>query len=142
MNVYGKIWHISLVTGLFLLLLPSYILAAEKNPLEAIISKPDKADRCVNLYSIDHTSIVDNGFILFYMKNRKIYLNALPRGCPGLKSAGTFMYRVPIMKLCNVDIITVLERVGGEFYPGASCGLGLFYPIDKETAKTLKNRPE
>lgn len=140
MNVHSKNLSILLVLGVFLLLIPSFILAAEKNLLKDAIANPDNAERCVHLNSIDHTDIVDDSFIVFYMRNRKIYLNALPYSCHGLKSADTFMYRVPIMRLCNVDIITVLERVGGEFYPGVSCGLGLFFPIDKETAKTLKKQ--
>lgn len=139
MNYINKIWY---VTGIIICFAatPSDGRTEEDNPLAAAIANPDEADRCVELIRIDHTHIVDNGFILFYMQNKKIYLNVLPRSCPGLKSAGTFMYRVPIMRLCNVDLITVLNHIGGEFYPGASCGLGLFYPIDKETAQELKNR--
>lgn len=139
MNYTRKINYV-IIMAFCILALPDNGLAAEESPLAAAISNPDKADRCVDLNWIDHTDIVDDGFILFHMRNKKVYLNVLPHSCPGLKSAGTFMYRIPIMRLCNVDVITVLDHIGGEFYPGASCGLGLFYPIDKKLAKELKNR--
>ena len=139
MNYFSKIWYV-MGMAIFILALPSAGRAADEKPLNAILSNPDNAERCVELNRIDHTHIVDNDFILFYMQNKKIYLNALPHSCPGLKSAGTFMYRVPIMRLCNVDLITVLDTMGGEFYPQATCGLGLFFPVDKEIADGLKNR--
>ena len=114
--------------------------AAEENPLDSITANTDNADRCVNLKLIDHTHIIEDSFILFYMRNKKTYLNVLPNRCPGLKNADTFMYRTSINRLCNVDVITVLYQSGGGFFPGTSCGLGLFYPIDKETAKQLEKR--
>lgn len=118
----------------------SSIHATEEKPLADIIANPDNAIRCVDLKSIDHTHIVEDGFILFYMRNKKIYLNALPNTCPGLKNADTFMYRLSIHRLCDVDIITVLYRMAGGFYPGPSCGLGLFYPVDKKIAKEISTR--
>lgn len=116
------------------------LYAAEEKPLADIIANPDKAVLCIDLKSIDHSHIVEDGFILFYMRNKKIYLNALPNTCPGLKSADTFMYRLSIHRLCNVDVITVLYRMAGGFYPGPSCGLGLFYPVDKQIAKEISTR--
>ena len=139
MNDYSKIWRVLLISICFLTL-SSYVRAAEDNPLADIISNPDNGVRCVSLSAIDHTDIVDNGFILFYMRGKKIYLNVLPRTCHGLKNADSFMYRVPTMRLCNVDLITVLERVGGGFYPGPTCGLGLFFPVNKKIAKDITHR--
>ena len=139
MNILGK-FHCQL--AIFIILICMYIplRAEDEGPLAAITKNPDDAERCVELNMIDHTHILDDGFILFYMRHKKVFLNALPRSCPGLKRANTFMYRVPLMRLCNVDIITVLERVGGEFYPGVSCGMGLFYPVDSKIAKELEDR--
>jgi len=87
------------------------------------------------LIRIDSTDIIEDSFIIFYMRDKMIYLNVLPHSCPGLKSADTFMYRTSLNRLCDVDVITVLNRMAGGFSPGAACGLGLFYPIDKEIAK-------
>lgn len=141
MSYISKIYFLIMVsTGI--MAMPSITRAEEENPLAAAIANPDNADRCVDLNRLDHTDIVEDGFILFYMRHKKIYLNVLPHACPGLKSADTFMYRLSIYRLCDVDVITVLNQMGGGFYPGASCGLGLFYPIDEETAKQLTKRSQ
>jgi len=87
-----------------------------------------KTETCVQIIQIDHTKILDDQNILFYMKDRKIYKNHLPNRCAGLKAADTFRYRTSQSQLCNVDIITVLNRTGGDFMPGPSCGLGVFEP--------------
>ena len=131
-----------MVVSIYILALASTSRAVEENPLAAATANPDDADRCVDLNRIDRTDIIDDSFIVFYMRNKKIYLNVLPRSCPGLKSADTFMYRLSIFRLCDLDVITVLNRMGGGFYPGPTCGLGLFYPIDKETAKQITKRSQ
>lgn len=86
------------------------------------------AESCIQIAQIDHTKILDDQNILFHLKNRKIYKNQLPHRCAGLKSADTFRYRTSQSQLCNVDVITVLNRVGGDFMPGPTCGLGMFVP--------------
>jgi len=139
MKYISKIYT-ALVFLIYFAAMSSSIHAADEKPLADIIANPDKAIRCVDLKSIDHSHIVEDGFILFYMRNKKIYLNALPYTCPGLKSADTFMYRLSIQQLCNVDVITVLYRMAGGFSPGPSCGLGLFYPIDEKIAKDISKR--
>ncbi|KQN25138.1 hypothetical protein ASE86_02450 [Sphingomonas sp. Leaf33] len=57
----------------------------------------------------------------------RTYRNTLPQGCPGLGFDRSFAYRVPQPRLCDVDIITVLQSPGVS--GGASCGLGKFQPI-------------
>lgn len=41
-------------------------------------------------------------------------------------------------RLCHLDIITVMDGVGFGPSPGASCGLGHFYPITGEQAEQLR----
>jgi hypothetical protein len=95
-------------------------------------------ERCISIRAIDRTDVVDDNNILFYMRNGDVYLNRLPHRCPGLKRERTFMYRTTMPRLCDVDIITVLDQAGFGFMPGASCGLGRFYPISEDEAKALK----
>jgi hypothetical protein len=104
---------------------------------------PDEEDteRCVDLRAIDRTDVVDDYNILFYMRSGDIYVNHLPRRCPGLRRERTFSYRTTMSRLCNVDLITVLDNMGSGFQPSVSCGLGLFYPITSEEAKALKEAP-
>lgn len=112
---------------------------------EDFLDDPDeslKPERCVHLGRIDRTDVLDDRNIIFYMKGDKIYRNVLPHRCPGLRRRDAFMYRTSMSQLCNVDIITVLEsRVVG-FLPGASCGLGMFYPVTEQEVKALKEEVE
>lgn len=105
------------------------------------VADEEEAERCVDVRSIDRTDVVDDYNILFYMRNGDIYVNHLPRRCPGLRRERTFSYRTTMSRLCNVDLITVLDRMGSGFQPGVSCGLGLFYPITSEEAQALKEAP-
>ena len=116
-------------------------LAADEKAMDQsidLVSGPP--EQCVSLIRIDHTDVVDDRNILFYMKGGKIYRNHLPYPCSGLKINDTFMYRTSLNQLCNVDIITVLDNMGFGFMPRNSCGLGQFYPVTKEDVKMLKER--
>ena len=97
---------------------------------------------CISLTRVDNTEIVDENTILFYMRGNEIYRNVLPHRCPGLRAGETFMYRVTTSQLCNVDVITVLDRIGAGFMPGASCGLGKFQPISEAAVEELKAAAE
>jgi hypothetical protein len=99
----------------------------------------DGVKRCVSLRQIDHTKIVDDDTVLFFLKGGDVMRNNLPQNCPALMSEDTFMYRTSIEQLCNSDTITVLNDLGFGFMPGATCGLGDFQPITENEAKTLED---
>jgi hypothetical protein len=101
----------------------------------------EKLERCVQLRSIKQTKILDDQNILFYTNNNKNYKNHLPYPCGGLASADSFMYRTSESKLCNVDMITVLNKLGTSFMPGPSCGLGMFEPLDQQQLDALTKKP-
>lgn len=94
--------------------------------------------RCLPLNRIDETVVLDSRNVLFYTSRNEVYLNDLPHNCPGLSRHKPIMYRTSLNQLCNVDIITVLESMGSSYMPGASCGLGMFYPISKDDADKLR----
>lgn len=100
----------------------------------------DDAEHCVNLKFIERTDVVDDRNILFYMRTGIVYRNALPHTCPGLEFEEAFLYRASIGRLCDLDTITVLNDAGFGFMPGASCGLGMFHPIEKEEIAALKEQ--
>ncbi|HEX7063287.1 MAG TPA: hypothetical protein VF200_15045 [Woeseiaceae bacterium] len=95
------------------------------------------AIHCVSIRGIDAIDIVDARNLVFRMRNGDVYRNRLPRQCPGLRRNGTLMYRSSVGQLCSIDIITVLENRSFGFFPGASCGLGMFEPITKDIADEL-----
>jgi hypothetical protein len=94
--------------------------------------------RCVDLRRIDHTEVVGDQYILFYMKDRTIYQNRLPQAFPALGRGRPFMYRVVTSQLCDGDLITVLEQWGFGFTPTESSPLGQFTSIDAAGVEALK----
>jgi hypothetical protein len=83
---------------------------------------------CINTYEIDHTQVVNDSTILFYMLNRKVWQNNLPFPCPELYSEGGFAYSTDINQICsNLQSIRVIEQGGGPRF-GAVCQLGEFVP--------------
>lgn len=109
-----------MVAATCLTALPAYADQAGRKPV-----------RCVSLSQIDSTEVVDDKTILFRMRGGQYYRNSLPYRCPSLKFEKSFLYKTSISQLCNVDIIYVLERYGGNYQQGAGCGLGMFEPVDK-----------
>lgn len=87
-------------------------------------------ERCVPIKDIRRTEVVDNENILFHLRNKKVYNNHLPHRCGGLAAGNAFQYETSQSELCNTDIIRVVNSTTGELLPGASCGLGLFVPVD------------
>jgi hypothetical protein len=109
-------------------------------PVQNAAAAGAKADtNCVSLLQIDHTHVVDNQNILFYMRGGDIYLNTLEHSAPGLDQNQPFEYTTPMDQLCKSDIITVLENQGFALRRGASSTLGKFVPIDKARAEQLVN---
>lgn len=94
--------------------------------------------RCLGLTSIRQMTILDRQHIVFKMDNGRHYLNTLPYPCSGLHRSRAILYRTSLTRLCDLDIITVLDDVGPGFRPQASCGLGRFEPVTEQEFKDLK----
>ncbi|TXS91942.1 hypothetical protein FV139_14545 [Parahaliea maris] len=109
--------------------------AAEQDPLAALL---DDAEDCVPLQRIDRTEVIDEQTVLFFMRGSEVYANRLPNRCPGLRRNKTIMYKTSLSQLCNLDVITVLDQMGGGLQRGASCGLGDFVPISEATVELLR----
>ena len=99
---------------------------------------PAPSPSCLQLRRIDRTEVVDSRNILFYLKDRTIYQNALPHACATLVDDKPFMYRVTMNQLCDSDVITVLERWTFGFTPTETCMLGDFKLVDKADVEALK----
>ena len=100
---------------------------------------------CILSSSIDQTDAVDDQNLLFYMRNRGVYRNTLPRECPGLERNNRFSYKLQgSRRLCSTDMITVLEdSFGGfsgpvPFREGFTCRLGAFVPLSPEEVEDLE----
>lgn len=131
------------ITGLFtatclLVLTAGQAIAEDKKMNESLDLVSGPPEQCLSLIRIDRSEVVDDRNILFHMRNDDIYRNQLPYRCPGLSLHDTFMYRTSLNQLCHLDIITVMQSIGFGLSPGASCGLGHFYPVTEEQAEKLE----
>jgi hypothetical protein len=100
-------------------------------------NSPD-AMRCVNLSRIKSTEILSDKQIVFETVGGNLYVNSMPYSCPGMRPDSVLMYRTSLDQLCNVDVVTILEPMVDGFYPGASCGLGKFEPVNKAQVAQLR----
>jgi hypothetical protein len=106
--------------------------------------KADNFDRtptsCITLSNIKQTAIVDDSTILFYMRggSKPTYRTRLAHECPNLEREGRFRYTTTMNRLCDSDLITVLEQFGAGLRDGFSCRLGSFYPIPYDEAELLR----
>jgi len=100
----------------------------------------EQPQRCLRLSEIKSTEVLDKQQILFEATGGRYFVNVLPYKCPGLRRDAAILHRTSLDRMCDLDVITVLESTGGGFFPGASCGLGRFNPIDKEEAEALRKR--
>ena len=86
---------------------------------------------CVLRSNIRSTDVFDDQTIDFVMRNGDIYRNNLPSKCSGLGFEEAFSYKTSTNRLCNVDIIRVLDTTAGRLDTRGACGLGKFQQIEK-----------
>jgi hypothetical protein len=80
---------------------------------------------CLETNRIDHTEVLNDHQILFYMNGKKIWLNTLSQPCTTLTRQDGFAWESSIPRYCdNLEIIRVLRT-------GQVCQLGAFTPYEK-----------
>ncbi|WP_394729887.1 hypothetical protein [Altererythrobacter sp. GH1-8] len=89
-----------------------------------------EAESCISLSALRQSKVRDDRTIDFEMAGGKTYRNTLPNRCPRLGFEEGFSYSTSLNRLCNTDIIYVLENFGGQIRQGAGCGLGKFVPVE------------
>lgn len=110
--------------------------AASKKTKEDVLKMYERTgemENCIGLQRIDHSEVIDDQTILFHMRGGTVYLNELPYRCPQLGFYKSYTYSTSINRLCNTEIITVLDTAVRQRL--ASCGLGKFEkltPIPEE----------
>ena len=91
-----------------------------------------ETETCLGLSRIRNTDVLDDQHILFFMRGGDVYLSKLPYKCSRLGFEESFTYSTSLTKLCDKDIITVLDTGGGPSI-GPSCGLGTFEKLVEKT---------
>jgi len=125
------------ITTLFVLL-SLQMSACSVNEIVQVDHDDQAGVHCLSLRQIRGSDVLDNQHIVFETVGGELFVNTLPHRCPGLSHNAPFMYRTSMNRLCDLDIITVLGDVGFGLIPQASCGLGLFHPIDQQGLDDLK----
>jgi hypothetical protein len=116
------------------------LLAVGGSKNAAAQEPPTAAKNCVYLADLDHTKIVNERNILFYLRNGKILQNALRDTCYGLHEKTRFTYgSSPLKRLCTGDMITLIADLSfGGVASANTCKLGMFLPVnDDEVADLL-----
>jgi len=81
---------------------------------------------CLDVNRIDHTEILNDHQILFYMNGKKVWLNTLSNRCTTLTRQDGFAWESSLPKYCeNVELIRILRS-------GQVCQLGAFTPYVKQ----------
>jgi hypothetical protein len=82
---------------------------------------------CIRLRDIDHTRVVSDRMVDFFLRDHSVYRNELSISCGNLTTYGRFTYRTNATRLCSSDAITVVDTAGNI---GSTCGLGTFQRLD------------
>jgi hypothetical protein len=104
---------------------------------------------CIQSSSIRDTQAVDDQNVIFFMRDRTVYRNHLPRKCPGLEREDRFTYKLEgTRRLCSINTITILEDnflggggLGG-LRDGFTCRLGEFVPLSPEEVEDIARRDD
>ena len=95
-------------------------------PASSLAADTDAAKPvCLDVVRIDHTEVLNNHQILFYMLGKKVWLNTLKYPCTTLTRQDGFAWDSVIPRYCeNLEIIRVIRT-------GEVCQLGAFTPYEK-----------
>lgn len=92
-------------------------------------------ERCVNLRRVRRSSSISDTEIWFEATGRKAYINNTRSKCVRLVLHNRFTYRTPQNRICEGDMLTVLDPAA---MPIGSCALGKFdvyKPVEKAASR-------
>jgi hypothetical protein len=80
---------------------------------------------CLPADDVNHTQVLNDHQILFYMRNKKIWLNTLQARCISLPVQEGFAFSSAFSEYCpNIETIRIIRT-------GEVCQLGQFTPYEK-----------
>ena len=95
----------------------------------------EETENCLSLTRIRQSVVLNDQHILFNMRGGDVYLSKLPYRCSRLGFEEAFSYSTSLTKLCNTDIITVIDQSGAGLRLANSCGLGIFQKLEEKEAE-------
>lgn len=126
-------------SSVFVALVALIVAAGATHAPRAQAQAPNVAQACVYRPNIDHTRVLDDRTILFFMRDRAIYQNTLKDQCYSLKSVNRFAYgEASLHRICAGNWISVIQSVTpGAISQNNSCRLGAFVPVDQDVVDEL-----
>ena len=101
-------------------LLSACMSADTSGPAQASTARASIEDSCINPTEITRQEVLNDQEIRFVLRNGEVWLNHLPRVCPGLRSQQAFSWEVRGTLVCsNEQLIRVKDE-------GTTCMLGEF----------------
>ena len=101
-------------------LLSACTSADTSGPAPATAARASIEDSCINPTEITRQEVLNDQEIRFVLRNGEVWLNHLPRVCPGLRSQQGFSWEVRGTLVCSTE---QMIRVKDE---GTPCMLGEF----------------
>ena len=117
-------WNFTIALGAALLALAA---CSDDKPTN-VASNATGNGVCLHADQIDHTEILTDSAIVFYLKGSKPLLNTMRFPCPSLKMEDGFAFTTDFPEICsNAQTIRVVRS-------GNFCELGQFTPFDPSKA--------
>lgn len=103
----------------------SYFIMAVPAVLADEVKSSSDSQVCLDSRLIDHTQVLNDHQILFYMGGKEVWINNLPRSCRALRYDEGFVHATNYPQYCdNMETIRVRPT-------GQPCLLGKFTPYEK-----------
>jgi hypothetical protein len=85
----------------------------------------DNRSICLQTHDVDHTQVLNDHQVLFYMRGKKVWLNTLQSRCITLPNQEGFVWSSAFPEFCGgAETIRVVRT-------GEVCQLGQFTPYEK-----------
>ncbi|MEM6707283.1 MAG: DUF6491 family protein [Pseudomonadota bacterium] len=109
--------------------LPSLADVLDAEADETATAKPV---RCLRTFQIRSHRIIDPQHIVFRMRNGDMYLSKFPNRCIGLRRGDGIALETRSGRLCRMDALRPINRLGFANQPGAPCFIRDFEPVTAE----------
>ena len=118
---------------------PNHAITAEEilaNPLDE--SEYARKIRCLAAARYRRVEIVGNMALVFHGRGEEVWLNVLPRRCPGLRKNMALAIERGSLRICARDRFRGISP-GGLDLPTSTCSLGPFEPMTPEQLDAMRD---
>ncbi len=100
-----------------------------------------QAQKCLPSSGIERSEPLNDRNIVFYFRNKGVWLAQLRGRCPGMTSNSHLAFEKDTTRLCEWDSVRVVYEDGiGSFRLGPVCNLPKFEPVTPEQVEMLRQQ--